>query len=243
MNTSRRARWAARIGIDPRDPSAGLRRLTNIDYGLTLSEENLLGDADNCFGGSIYPLASRNLHVLKAALPDRPLEIMIALRSYPHFMSSLFAEALKNGADVKLDEARAMRPHLKGGWQGVLGAIRGVFPDASITVWKYEDFAKLEDELLSRMSGLAVEDLQKPSNGDILPSPSAEAIEGMFELPAGLNWIERSLHMRALRSMHPRSQSSTKFTLWTPDETEKLASEYDQDIKEIKSLSYVNFLS
>lgn len=243
MASSRRARWAARIGIDPRDPSAGLRRLVGVDYDLTLSEENLLGDPDHCFGGSLYPHAPRNLQVLKSTLPDRPVEIMIALRSYPYFMSSLFAEALKNGAQVTPEQGRAMFNRLKGGWQSVIGSIRSVFPEASITVWQYENFAKLEDELLSRMSGISAEDLEKPGIGDVLPSPSAEAIEGMLTLPASQDWIERGLVMRALRARHPRSKSSAKFTLWTPEETEKLERDYDQDIEEIRSLSYVDFVS
>lgn len=243
LASSRRARWAARIGIDPRDPSTGLRRLVSIDYGITLSEENLLGDPDQCFSGSLYPNAQRNLQVLKSALPERPVEIMIALRSYPAFMSSLFGEALKNGAMVTPQQARAMRPTLSGGWQSVIASIRSIFPEAPITAWKYEDFARLEDGLLCRMSGLEPGQLKKPANGDILPSPSSEAIEGMLDLPADKHWIERVIDMRALRAKYPRTKSSTKFTLWTNEETEQLARQYEQDIEQIKSLSYVDFLS
>ena len=233
---SRLARIGAHFASRRDDPIERMRWMTHIDYDITISEENLLGGTEDSFSGTLYPEAASNLELLKAALPQRPIEVLIALRSYGPFTSSLFGEALKHGALIPLEQARAIAPQLPGAFPRLLQTIRGVFPHARFTVWRYEDFARLEDDLLARLSGLEPDALQKPVEEDILPSASGEAIAAFIAEAANYGRVERQLRMRALRIEHPRTPGSTRFSLWTPEETASLAQVYARDIEEINSL-------
>lgn len=240
---SLRVRATAGLASRYDDPIERMRRMTDIDYDVTISEENLLGGTHDCFSGALYPEAETNLRFLKSALPQRPVEILIALRSYDAFASSLFAEALKTGSVIPIEQARAMAPRLRGEFPRLLKTIRTVFPTARFIVWRYEDFAKLEDDLLARMSGLDRTALQKPSEHDVLPSPTGEAINAFLAEATSYGRVERQIRLRALRIEHPRTASSSKFSLWTKEEAAALAQDYARDIEEIKSLPYVDFLA
>ncbi len=242
LKRSRKSRFLDPFSPRHSDAIKGYRRLLDLDCDVTISEENLLGGSAECFRGQIYPSAPLILSDFAAALPDRPVEILIALRSYSSFVSSLYTEALKHGAYIKPERAKAMRSAMRGAWPRLLTIIREAFPEATILVWRYEDFADLEEDILARLSGLPAAQIAKPVQGDILPSPSAQAIHSYLEEARDLTPVARQVRMRALRGLYPRTATSPKFVLWSEEEAATLAQDYAHDIEAIRNRGDAQFL-
>ena len=106
---SRFAKFKARLFEPGADVIAQMQELFAIPYDVTVSEENLLGEAQDCFAGALYPHAATYLNDLAKSLPDHSVEIFMAVRSYPTFLSSLYAEGLKNGMILPPEKAREMQ--------------------------------------------------------------------------------------------------------------------------------------
>lgn len=240
---SRLARIKARLFASNADVIAQLKEQLAIPYDVTVSEENLLGEAQDCFAGALYPHAATYLRDLAAALPDRPVEIYLAVRSYPNFLSSLYAEGLKNGMILKPEKAKRMQSCIEGAWPRLVATLRSVFPTAKIIVWRYEEFARLQDDLFARLSAVDRASLKKPSEANILPSPSAQIIEAYLKEAPAMSRPDRRIHMRALRARFASADQSTRFTLWTPQEAAALEALYARDIEDLGRRDDVDLLA
>ncbi|MEM7688756.1 MAG: hypothetical protein AAF291_07015 [Pseudomonadota bacterium] len=233
---------AYRLLSQRRESVERLAGFFDLDLDITISDENLLGEAHDCFSGQVYPSAPIYLNLLKDALPDRPVEILLCVRSYASFLSSLYGESLRHGHFLRMVRFQEMHATGKKLWPNLVRVIHQAFPEATISVWRYEDFARLEDQVLSRMTGLAPEAIVKPSQSDILPSASSDAILAFVEEAKSLSYTQRQFRMLALQISHPRGQGSGKFSLWDGAQKAQLADEYDADIESLKKVGYVQFL-
>ena len=225
------------------DPADGLKRFFPEGYNVSISEENLLGRPKSAATGATYDKAAHNLEVLKRALPDGAVEILLCVRSYAAFISSLFAEAMRHGNHFELEEFKSKHLTSSGLWTRVVDSVRQAFPDAKIVVWRYEDFAKLEDDLLARMSGLAPDKLIKPEQSDILPSASSKAIRTFVQEGANLSRAQRQMRMLALQHQHPKTGAQAPFSLFDTTESARLCDEYAADIERIRASDRVELLA
>lgn len=225
------------------DPAASLKRFVPDGYNLTISEENLLGGPRSAATGRAYYQAAQTLDVLKRALPDGEVEILLCVRSYAAFISSLFGEAMRHGNHFELNEYKAKHLTSLGLWPRVVDSIGQVFPGAKIVVWRYEDFAKLENDLLARMSGLAPDTIIKPARSDIWPSASSEAIRAFVTEGRELSSPQRRMRMLALQHEHPKTSSQSAFSLFDKNESAKLADEYAADLERVQASDHVEFLA
>ncbi|MEL6541818.1 MAG: hypothetical protein AAFQ34_10485 [Pseudomonadota bacterium] len=220
-----------------------LRGFFEVDRDVTISEENLLGYPKDSWSGTLYPRASETLDRLSPALEGHRVEIYLAVRSYPAFISSLYGEALQQGNHRPIESYKRMHRSADGLWPRVVETLQGAFPDSCITVWQYEDFARLEPEVLGRLSGLARDAIIKPAQTDILPSASAQAIEEYAQTAADMPRSQRQFHMLALRHKHPKSGPNAAFSLWNDAEAAALRDEYEADLARIKTVDAVEFLN
>lgn len=213
----------------------------DLDCDVTISEENLLGEAHDGFRGHTYPHAKLYLELLRDALPDRPVEILLCVRSYSSFFSSLYGESLKHGDFIKPARYQEMHSTAQNLWPELVRTLHKTWSDATVIVWCYEDFAKVEDDVLSRMSGLDKRMITKPSQKDIFPSASAEAILAFVKEAPSLSLRQRQIRMLALTARYPRSQTN-KFSLFNDSQKERLSDEYQADIETIKGCGYAHLL-
>ncbi|MEM7702005.1 MAG: hypothetical protein AAF251_08730 [Pseudomonadota bacterium] len=220
-----------------------LRAFFEADCDVTISEENLLGYPRDSFSGTIYPRAAQTLNLLRPALEGQRVEIYLALRSYPAFISSLYGEALQHGDHTPIEGFKRMHRSADGLWPRVVETLSGAFPGSPITVWRYEDFARIEPEILGRLSGLCTDAIIRPAQTDILPSASAEAIREYVQTASDMPKSKRQLHMLALRHRYPKSGPNAAFSLWDEAEAAALRDEYEADIERIKTADSVEFLT
>ena len=237
------ARAKAYFSPSENDPVARLRNLFSGRFDVTISDENLLGEAKDSFEGALYPNARAQLITLKAALPETRLEILVALRSYDVFLSSLYAEALRNGATIRPEDAKSAQARVAGEWPRLIAAIRDTFPSARLVVWSYEDFGHLENDILAQLSGLDGASLNKRNGAQATLKPSIKAIETYLRDAPQMDWEDRMVHKRALNARYPQPGPSSRFTLWTAEEAATLSQRYAKDVESIKSRGDVEFLA
>lgn len=221
-----------------------LKSLIVDGYEVTISEENILGNPDDCYKGTFYRRAAKGLELLGEAVKDRPVEVMLAVRSYAPFLASMYSEALRHGMFTAPDRMMAANSSCAGQWLQVIDTIRAALPQAEITVWRYEDFSSLEGDILGTLSGLRPNALKKPSQVDVLPSASKKAIEQMIEEAGRLEPNARVFRMLALRAQYPRDAlNDARFMPWPADDQARLQDEYAQDIAAIRARDDVTVLS
>ncbi len=209
---------------------------------VTLSEENVLSDIEDCYRGGLYPRANYGLSLLGDLPGDRPLEIMLSVRSYAPFLSSIYAQSLRHGGYAPWEKVARLNQTCEGQWSILVDKIRAAAPNANILIWQYENFSKVEGDVLSRLSGLPAEQIQKPVQGDVLPSASGRAISEMMAAAPDLDRTERVFKMLALTAQYPRDRYPERFAPWTRAEETRLDAAYQQDIAELRGRSDVTFL-
>jgi len=224
------------------DPVDDLKRFFPEGCDVTISEENLLGRPNSAWSGKTYDKAVSNLDVLRRAIPHASVEIFLCVRSYAAFISSLFGEAMRHGNHFELNAFKSKHVTCAGLWPRIVDSVRQVFPDAKIVMWRYEGFAKLEDELLTRLSGLAPDTLIKPAQSNILPSASSDAVRAFAREGRELSRPQRQVRMYALQHQHPKTGSQDTFCLFDKSESTKLADEYAADLERIQAYDRIEFL-
>ncbi|WP_137680696.1 hypothetical protein [Aurantiacibacter suaedae] len=214
----------------------------DIDMPVTLSEENILGEAQDSYGGGIYPNAAIGLSVLRDTLPQRPLEFFLAIRSYASYLASMYAESLRHGGFIPLEKYLKFNRLSPGSWVTLVDTIRKTFPEARIVTWRYEDFSALEPQILERLSGVPFAQMHRLSQSVVLPSASSEAIEEMIAMAPDLSPQQRVYTMLALQDRYLRSDKSQRFLPWSDQDKAAMSERYDRDVEQLKARSDVEVL-
>lgn len=209
------------------------QRLSNLfqfSSRIVLSEENLLGDCGNFFSGEFYPNAEGKLAALTGALPDRPLEFWLCLRSYPEFLSSIYGEALRHGDFLPMEEFEEMHADPEGNWPRLVELIRDLFPGAMLKLWRYEDFRKAEPQIVGELTGVEYWELDHLTDHVVRPSASAAAILAFNEVAADIEPARRVQKILALEHELPLESKKDRLALWREQQAERMAAAYHRDI-------------
>lgn len=226
-----------------RAPLRELRELAETVDPQIISDENFLGHTDDCYGGEIYPQANRQLRFVADILGDRQQEIFLSLRNYPDFLASIYAESLRHGKFIGVNEFVGVHADPRGQWTRLVGELRELFPRAGLTIWKYEDFPRLQQVILEEMSGLKFCDLQQPADRLVRPSLSSEAVLHHNEIAENLTREERVLSIDRLESLFPPTQANTKFDPWPKGFQSRMTTAYHAEIESIVECADVRFLA
>jgi hypothetical protein len=225
-------------------PFQSLGEMLAIPMDTLLSEENILGHASQALHGKFYVGARENLALIKPALGDREIEIWLCLRSYATFLCSLYAEALRHGYAKPIAHFVERTRSPDGQWPTLVETIHECFPDAKIVVWAYEDFSRLEPQIVGRLSGVPFSELAPLPTDNVRPSPSAQAVELQSERADSLRTsLERTLSMAMLEEEYPVNRFPRKFNPWNDDDIARMQSAYARDLKRVGSSDYVEFLN
>ena len=214
----------------------------DIEMPVTLSEENILGEAQDSYYGGLYPKAGIGLSVLRDILPPRPIEFWLSVRSYAPYLASMYAESLRHGAFIPLHQYRENNRQSPGSWVTLVDVIREHFPEAKVVVWRYEDFARLEPQILERLSGVPFARMHRLSQRIVLPSASSEAIERMIAAAPDLSRQERIYTMLALQDCYGMTDRSQKFSPWEEEEKTAMAERYERDLAQLGKRDDVELL-
>lgn len=216
----------------------------NLERDIIISEENLLGDASDIFKTGFYKNAANRLKYILPLIEhlDLDLEIWIGIRSYNTFYSSMYSEALRHGFYMPTNEAET-KCMLNEGWIDLLATLHDVSPNAKIITWFFEDFDKIQNRLLSRLSGIQEgKFLNFDNNKKIRPSPSTATITEMNRIAEKMSRVERIQKMSSLENQFRVSKRESKFNLFSPENSLALVKKYNLERSEIIDLSYIECL-
>ena len=148
---------------------------------LILSDENLSGGSRELIDGSLYaPIFDRPVR-LAEALGSGKVEIMIATRSYDSYVSSLYCEHLRQSGFISpIDYVEAAHVE-RLSWSAIVGGLCRHFGQDRITMWRFEDFPEIEDEVFLAMTGGVAIDWIKPERR-VRPAFSQKLVDTLAAL-------------------------------------------------------------
>lgn len=208
-----------------------------------LSDENIPGSAAESLHGRIYPQAADRMGRLAAILGERPVEVWLCLRAYPQFLASLYAEALRHGAFMPLAEMVGRNREPAGQWPMLVEAIHRALPRARIVIWRYEQFAALETQVVERLSGVPLAQMQPLPGGNVRTSPSARAIAQHLEAAEPMARARRILSLVMAEAQLPASGSTDSFDPWPAEQSARMQAAYEADMAAIAALPFVEMLT
>lgn len=121
---------------------------------LLVSEQNLIGTARGCLrNGRLYPYVFERLDRVVPAFHDRCDRIVLSIRAYDRFWSSLISRAAMQGYPPPDSAARDRLVTQPRRWRRVIEEIAAAFPRAELIVLPHERFAGRPERQLAAMTG------------------------------------------------------------------------------------------
>jgi hypothetical protein len=180
--------------------------------------------------------------LVREALGGREVEIFLCVRSYPEFFSSLYAEAMRHGHRQPIEQFLSLNDSPAGSWVKLVGTIQKWFPQSRIVVWSYESFARLQAEIVKRISGVPLDALRPLAEANVRPSASVQAIRMQIERVGKLTHYQRVLSMAVLERKFPITDRSEKFSPWSKDAEDAMHAAYQEDLHALKRRPNIDFL-
>lgn len=219
-----------------------IQALLGVSMPSIISEENVIGRVADSLEGKSYIHARTRLNFLSKIIGGREVEIWLCLRDYAGFLSSQYAEALRQGYDVQIAQFVAANRVADGRWRDLVSDIHQVFPQARIVVWRYEDFAQHKSEIVERLAGLPLDAMRPLVATEVRPSPSRQAVEVQSECAASMKLIERRMSMIMLEDKFSLRDYPEKFDPWDDETRAAMNAAYARDVTEVAARDYVELL-
>ena len=216
---------------------------------IVLSDENMAGHCGHCVKrGVLYRWRRKLIETFSAQFPHPVSEVYLGIRNYADFFASAYVEYLRSvQGQWFIDEPIFRRNVLENmpSWHNILKSVITFFPDAKITVWRYEDFRALDDQILGLMCGpdIEVSKLKSPKDTNKRPTASGRAVAELLALIHSKG-AEYALQERvALQEKYPRGEEFGSYDPWTERERAHLTRIYDRDVADMRANPGINFLT
>lgn len=213
-----------------------------------ISDENMAGHCGHCVKrGVLYRWRRKLIEVFSQQFPYPVSEVYLGVRNYADFFASAYVEYLRSvQGQWFVDEAIFRRNVLENmpSWHNVLKSIVTLFPEARVTVWKYEDFRALDREILSLLCGpdINVSKLKEPKDTNKRPTASGRAVAELLALIHSKG-ADHALQERvALQEKYPRGEEYGSYDPWTAQERAHLTHVYERDMDDIRANPAIDVL-
>ncbi|MEM9911106.1 MAG: hypothetical protein AAF922_10015 [Pseudomonadota bacterium] len=242
---------------DPKISDAELHALTANFFGelystgarrIILSDENMAGHCGHCVKrGVLYRWRRKLLEVFAAQFPAGVHEVHLGIRNYADFFASAYVEYLRSVRGQWFVDERAMRRQVienMPNWHNVLQSVVTLFPGARIVVWRYEDFAQLDQRILSNLAGpdVDVSIFKPPKYSNKRPTASGRAVDELLQL-IHRHGADVALPQRvALQEQFPRGEIFGSYDPWAQEERTHLTRIYARDVAAIRENPQIELL-
>ncbi len=200
---------------------------------IVISQPNLLGPLhkDNL----LYPQAIDRVDALLKLFPDQDASLHLALRHPATLLAGL-------------SEAPDRTPRVQSlSWFDLIAAIRKSQPTVPIILWRDEDSPYLWDRILSRLTGLSLE--QRPDQNRrlerIMQSAGFSRLTGYLAANTGLDESQRRQVTAAFLSKFAQPEvveQDISLLGWTETELAEMDRLYLEDVARLRSLPHVTML-
>ncbi|SHI59125.1 hypothetical protein SAMN05444000_10240 [Shimia gijangensis] len=215
---------------------------------LILSDENLAGHCGHCVKrGLLYRWHKKLLKTFASQIPWTVKELHLSVRNYADFFASAYVEYLRSVSSTWIIDENLMRLQVMQNvpaWHSVIESMGKCFPDATIFVWKYEDFRTLEGRVLSNICGpeINVKNLKQPKDKNKRPTASGRAVFELLQL-MHKDGVESALeHRLELQEQFPKGDQFGSYDPWTHHERAHLGRMYERDLGVIEENPQVRFV-
>jgi hypothetical protein len=242
-----------RVGYPPLDcvRPAITHRLDRAGWGLGAATGRLLneyGDCDrviisdeNIIGGLKPPVGSRTLYarqrirlaMVLRTLGSNPVRIYFAIRSYDEFLSALYCEYIRHNPFIDARSYLSRMTAAAFSWTDVIGRMAAAVGEENVTLWRYEDFALISDQLFHALTGGHGDLAQKPVQR-LHQSMSAEAVDAVSRLEPMRNAHERSSRVKQILNALPKGPARPAYSAFHPSEAEDHRARYAEHVLQIE---------
>ncbi|NOD49762.1 MULTISPECIES: hypothetical protein [unclassified Ruegeria] len=232
-NHWRRRFWSAPLAYQFRRHVNALR---NGAETVLLSDEDLLGYSDDLLARDLYP-SFRGEHLVNALSRGGTVKLFLGIRAYDKLLPSAYAQMLKTFVPrpewaLRIGDAVLDAPP---SWPDLIERLLSAFPNASLQVWKHEDYRVCWQEILTEFAGRDVgvfPDLPPPER---TTSPSHEAIRKAEALDRSLSVQERRACVKRIYYEElPAGPDRSRFHPYRPETVAALQQKYAQDLQRIE---------
>lgn len=212
---------------------------------VVMSEENILGslrrDGLMGEGGTIYPDAARRMTRLCGMLRHRPATICLAVREPCDFLTSAFSMQVMGGHELILADYLGGFDPARLSWTDLarrLLAVRGV---ARLIVWRFEDYAAVRPQILSRMlpHTLASQAGNPPA---AIVGLSQQAYDEVLARSLDRPDADVARTARDAKSRFPREAGAAPLSLFDEVAVLRSRARYDADLAELARLPRTTLL-
>lgn len=216
-----------------------LRNFNSLRSGapiVLLSDEDLLGFSYDLFTSPVYP-ELRGLHLVRSLARDTRLTLFLGMRSFDRILPSAYAQTIKAIAPRPgwLDEIRAGIAQSPPSWVELVGRLKAMFPQATLHVWRQEDYRTHAQEILGFFVGRDVGPFPELPPPVRTTSPSNEAIEAAERVDPSLSMAARRRRVREIFYEElPSGDGRAPFKPLSDDEITLLRDRYEADKREIE---------
>jgi hypothetical protein len=208
---------------------------------IILSEENMAGHCGHCVKrGLLYAWRDKLVSTFARQFPVSVNEVHLCIRNYADFFASAYTEYLRSlGPDRFVDEPimrKRVLDHMPS-WHDALVTVMNAFPKAQMTIWMFEEFHVLENNILANLIGPDVEvsKIKFPRTEKKRASASGRAVAELLQIIRD-EGVEIAMEKRVeLQEKYPRGTQYASYDPWTKFERHHLDEAYIRDIESIRA--------
>jgi len=207
---------------------------------LVISEENFMGTLhvrEGAIPKPLYRFGQDRVAQLAKKLAPNGLELFLALRDPADFLGSAYSQVLMGGTVMPFEAFRAANPLDKVDWLYLVRRLSKVAGVKQITIWRYEDYLPLFDQICADMLGVA--GVVKPVPKRVHQGLSGLAVETMIKWHLAGETGPLAL---LARDTHPISPDVPAFNGFDDADRAASAAKYDHQIAQIEAIPNVRFL-
>lgn len=199
---------------------------------LVLSDENLSGGSRELIDGSFYaPIFDRTVR-LADALGSADVQVMIATRSYDSYVSSLYCEHLRQSGFISPTDYVEAAHVERLNWSAIIGGLCRHFGEDRITMWRFEDFPEIEEDVLRAMTGGVAIDWIKPERR-LRSAFSQRLVDKLTALSPRMNPVQLNDLIESI-SETLKNQPSEPFRAYDEETGSALRLRYDGEIASLE---------
>ena len=198
---------------------------------LIVSDENILGGLDaSRRTRTFYGSRKRRLASLVRKLRPHEVKIFFATRSYDQFITAMYCEYIRHSPFIGIDSYLARLDLQAISWTDVIATLVDGAGVENVTLWRYEDFHVLEDEVFDALTGGHRELLEKPDR-KLRESLSAEAVEALSRQPAMRSRDAIRSRSKRIAAALPKGPGRPAFSAFGAAEAEALRARYEEETR------------
>jgi ribulose bisphosphate carboxylase small subunit len=203
-----------------------------------LTEENIAGVSnDFAIKPGMYPAAADRIKCILELFGEANISFFFSLRSYDSFYRSAYSEVVRNRGYIPFEDFYDESRFKHNSWYDMVRKICDVLPADKVVLWKFENFRELMPQLLQRMTGIDnVQPLIDAYKAETTrPSLSQKTIDILADLHKVLDRNESLALVERINRAYATSAGYPAYRAFPPEQEEKFAKQYENDIQRIKT--------